>query len=230
MRCGSWSTCSRAAPRSDLPGAASMSRAGGESPFPARAVVGAGLVGGQSRRMGRDKARLSWAGEPLAARVAARVRAACGRVVLVGGGEARRYDDLGWPWWPDPPALAGAGPLAGLLGALTFAERVLLVACDMPAIEPAMLQRIIALGRGRPAAVPVAGGRPQPLGAVYGAEVRAAARASIALQSGRMSDLETVRGILRIPEAALGPAAKVAVQFHNVNDPSALEDYPELRG
>jgi molybdopterin-guanine dinucleotide biosynthesis protein A len=179
--------------------------------------------------MGRDKARLSWAGEPLASRVAARVRAACGQAVLVGGGAGRSYEDLGWPWWPDPPELAGAGPLAGLLTALTIAERILLVACDLPAIEPELLRRIVALARGRPAGIPVIGGRLQPLCAVYGSEVAAQARASIAVGSRRMSDLYSVPGVLRLPEGALGTPGQVAHQFDNLNDLSALDRYPELR-
>jgi molybdopterin-guanine dinucleotide biosynthesis protein A len=187
---------------------------------PARTLIGAVLVGGMSRRMGRDKARIPWRGEPLASRVASRVRAATGHVVLVGGA-GRGYDDLGWPWFPDPPALAGSGPMAGLVQALAIAERVLLVACDLPAIEPWFLRRLLELAAGRPAAAPRIAGRLEPLCAVYGRGVLPAAIASLAAGSGKMSDLFATPNALAIPESAWGGA--VAHLLHNVNDPSALE-------
>jgi molybdopterin-guanine dinucleotide biosynthesis protein A len=189
---------------------------------PRPALIGAVLVGGQSRRMGRDKARLLWDGEPLATRVATRLRAATGRVVLVGGA-GRGYEDLGWPWFPDPLALAGAGPMAGLLQALGLAERVLLVACDLPAIEPWFLRRLLALAGQHPVAIPRVDGRLEPLCAVYGGEaVAAQARASLALGSGRMSDLLSVRNAITIPDSALAAPGELRRQLHNVNDPSAL--------
>jgi molybdopterin-guanine dinucleotide biosynthesis protein A len=189
---------------------------------PRPALIGAVLVGGQSRRMGIDKARLEWDGEPLAARVATRLRAATGRVVLVGGA-GRGYEDLGWPWFPDPLVLAGAGPMAGLLQALGLAERVLLLACDLPAIEPWLLRRLLALARHHPVAIPCVGGRLEPLCAVYGGEaVAAQARASLARGSGRMSDLLQVRNAITIPDSALAAPGDLRRQLHNVNDSSAL--------
>ena len=190
-------------------------------------VIGAVLVGGQSRRMGQDKARLQWEGEPLAARVAERLRAVTGRVVFVGGA-GRGYEDLGHPWFPDPPGLAGRGPMAGLLAALPLAERVLLLACDLPAIEPRFLRRLLGLAGRHPVAIPLVAGRLQPLCAVYGgAGTAERARASLAVGSGRMSDLLQVAGAITLPELALGPPTEVARQLHNLNDPSALSTITE---
>lgn len=179
-------------------------------------------MGGQSRRMGRDKARLPWAGEPLAVRVANRLRAATGRVVLVGGA-GRGYEDLGWPWFPDPPGLEGRGPMAGLLAALALAERVLLLACDLPDIEPWLLQRLIAAAGSHPVAIPLREDRLEPLCAVYGRAAVAHARASLAHGSGRMSDLLQVPGAITIPGLALGPVGELSYQLRNVNDSSNLE-------
>ncbi len=124
-------------------------------------VLGAVLVGGASRRMGRDKALLPWDGKPLAVHMLEQLAGVCGRVALVGG-SGRGYEQLGWPWWPDPPGLSGAGPMAGLLAALDRAPRVLLVACDLPGLEPWLLRRVLAAGRGRPAAIPEVGGSSSP--------------------------------------------------------------------
>jgi molybdopterin-guanine dinucleotide biosynthesis protein A len=113
--------------------------------------------------------------------------------------------------------------MAGLLAALALAERVLLVACDLPALEPWLLHRLIGLARGHPVAIPLLGDRLEPLCAVYGAEAVPTARASLAIGSGRMSDLLRVPGALTIPGRALGPADHLPRQFRNVNDPSHIE-------
>jgi molybdopterin-guanine dinucleotide biosynthesis protein A len=184
-------------------------------------VLGAVLVGGASRRMGRDKALLPWHGEPLAVHGIRRLATVCPRVALVGG-SGRGYDRLGFAWWPDPPGLAGAGPMAGLLAALDRAPRVLLVGCDLPELEPWFLRRLLAAGRGRPAAIPEVNGQLEPLCAVYGAELRPHIRRLLAAGRRKMADLLLARGTIRIPEGALGPPGEVAAQLRNLNAPDDL--------
>ncbi|MBY0502972.1 MAG: molybdenum cofactor guanylyltransferase [Bryobacteraceae bacterium] len=88
------------------------------------------LCGGQSVRMGQDKALLPLNGVPLVVHIAGLVRAATGSATLVGSRE--RYGNLGWPLVEDDPP--GDGPLGGIIAALraTRGEKALIVACDMP--------------------------------------------------------------------------------------------------
>src|SRR3981081_963293 len=72
------------------------------------------LVGGNSSRMGKDKARLPFGGGTLAEYVAKAVREAAGSVTLVGAPE--RYLSLGFPMLTD--IRKGAGPLSGIHTAL----------------------------------------------------------------------------------------------------------------
>jgi molybdopterin-guanine dinucleotide biosynthesis protein A len=91
-------------------------------------LVGVVLAGGQSRRMGRDKAMLEYKGSTLLANQVDCLAALCDRVVV--SGNYAGYDCI-------RDQLGDVGPLAGLHAVATmFAESALLVLpVDMPAID-----------------------------------------------------------------------------------------------
>ncbi len=184
-------------------------------------MLGAVLVGGRSRRMGADKALLDWHGKPLAIHVGERLRQVCREVVLVGGA-GRGYERLGLPWWPDPPGLEGAGPMAGLVAVLRHAPAVVLAACDLPHLDPRVLGRLIAAAGEASAAMPVVEGRVEPLVGVYRRPIVGVAQASIAARSGKMTDLLQAPGTRVIPGERLGPPEEVARCFKNLNSPKDM--------
>ena len=94
-------------------------------------VVGAVLAGGQSRRMGRDKAMLDWDGRSLLMR-AVKVLESVFDEVLVVAPRDRGYEDLGVQVVPD--IRPGLGPLGGLHTALVHGrgKPLFILACDMP--------------------------------------------------------------------------------------------------
>lgn len=122
------------------------------------------LAGGNSQRMGSDKARLIIDGQPLLHSVAATMGKLFASVVL---SVRQPRNDIDLPQYCDDRAYAG--PLAGLLGGM---ERIatpwaFVIACDMPFVAVEMVE-LLALRRGRcQAVVPVAHGYPQPLAAFY---------------------------------------------------------------
>jgi molybdenum cofactor guanylyltransferase len=137
------------------------------------------LTGGASRRMTTDKAAIVWRGETLAARAARALTVACDPVIEVGSGatELRCVRE-------DPP---GSGPLAALVaGARAMGSRgpVVLLACDLPFVEPPILS-LLAEWPGRPTVIPVVDGRLQYACARYGPE--ALERAELALEAGDLS-------------------------------------------
>jgi len=209
--------------RGGLPRIAGVGRGDAdENPVRGR-VLGVVLVGGASRRMGTDKAWVPYLGKPLALHMAEMLRAACDQVALVGGPVERGYDRLGLPWWPDAPGLAGAGPLAGLLTALQIAPAILLVACDLPHLDVQILRRLLAASGQAPVAIPQISGRIEPLAAVYRRAAIPVGLASLAIGSGRMSDLLGVSGARLVPGECLGTPQELAFAFHNVNSPNDLE-------
>jgi len=98
------------------------------------------LAGGQSRRMGTDKALLPHGSGTLLEFVARQVLAVAGTITVIGPPE--RYAGLGLEILPD--SRVAAGPLGGIETALSLrrADRNLIVACDLPAIDCALLRRL----------------------------------------------------------------------------------------
>lgn len=100
------------------------------------------LAGGQSRRMGQDKARLIVHGETLLVRthrILSEVSA--GVSVIAPNG---MYADLGLS--NDPDRRVNRGPLAGIETALLLSpfDWNLIVACDMPYLESSWLRKLVA--------------------------------------------------------------------------------------
>nr|WP_043630864.1 molybdenum cofactor guanylyltransferase [Desulfovibrio sp. TomC] len=109
--------------------------------------LGVILAGGKSSRMGRDKAWLTFFGQPLFRRVANTVAAVTGEV-LVSGRDPSPFE-LAVPWVADEtPEL---GPAGGVLSVLAATGRpCLVVSCDLPFLDEATLVRLIAAWRERP--------------------------------------------------------------------------------
>ena len=177
------------------------------------------LCGGQSRRMGRDKALLEYHGETLLARHLRLAEAAGMTVYLASGGTD----------YPHPSAVQSvadalperAGPLSALAGALTTiaaagGTETLLLPVDT-LITPAMLRDALAGAPPAPFVCIVQDGQPQPL----------FARASTALLPRLHEWLES--GLRRMmPLAALSGVRYVVMpadwpQPINFNTPEAWQ-------
>lgn len=137
------------------------------------------LAGGQSSRMGQDKARVEVAGLPLILRVVAQCGYSPDEVTVVAA-PGWSYADLGLRTIED--AQAHEGPFAGLVTALgdAAAGPLLLVGCDQWGLTPEMLHWLeAAVGKGAPAAA-FRGERWHPLPLVVCSSSAASARAAFA--------------------------------------------------
>lgn len=145
------------------------------------------LAGGDSRRMGQDKAGLVLDGQTLLERVSRTMQPIFPKL-LVSVRERRVALELTQVC----DEVTASGPLAGLVAGLAEAETpwVFAVACDMPFVSPAVIARLADFRVGHQAVVPVVGGYPQPLAAFYAVSALEAMRASLA--SGDLS----LRGML----------------------------------
>ncbi|MFM9108738.1 MAG: molybdenum cofactor guanylyltransferase [Chloroflexota bacterium] len=109
-----------------------------------RPVSAAVLAGGMSRRMGSDKALLpaTPGGQTLLERALATVSDVADETFIVASGRPE-YERFGVPVVAD--LHPGAGALGGIATALRAArcERCLVVACDMPFLNPVLLNAMI---------------------------------------------------------------------------------------
>jgi molybdopterin-guanine dinucleotide biosynthesis protein A len=147
--------------------------------------------------MRRDKATLDFGGVGLAVRVA-RALTEVAYPVLAVGIEA----GTGLPSVDDPRE----GPLkAFVAGADALRERghegpILLCACDIPFVEPALLSHIAGNVHGFDAAIPYVRGREQPLAACYAQSAVGIARWLVADEADAMRDLMRLLNVNRLLE------------------------------
>ena len=101
------------------------------------------LIGGDSSRMGTDKATLEVDGVPMATRVAQAAQSAGASEVLLVGGTQSTAKKLIGTWKKD--AYPGEGPLGGVITALKSAENdsVVVLSCDMPFITDAVITSLV---------------------------------------------------------------------------------------
>jgi molybdopterin-guanine dinucleotide biosynthesis protein A len=169
--------------------------------------------------MGSDKALLEIGGIPLVLRVAGEIGKVCGSVTLVGNPSL--YSGLGLPVVADE--FAGEGPLSGIEAALGAADCDwnLITACDMPALEPAVLEllfREAGDGRGDGAVPRYGNGQIEPLCAVYHRRCHAAIRGALEAGVRKVTDALSTLALTYIPVTAGEP-------FANLNTPEDLRKY-----
>jgi molybdopterin-guanine dinucleotide biosynthesis protein A len=124
------------------------------------------LAGGQSQRLGTDKALLELDGKWLLERIV-NTLASLSNDLLVIANDEEKFAQL--PVRLIPDARPGTGPLGGIYSGLQAMrhERGLFVACDMPLLNPALLQYMIQLSADFDVVIPRIAGNTEPLHAVY---------------------------------------------------------------
>lgn len=187
-------------------------------------------AGGESSRMGQDKALMPFLGQPLILRVLERV-SWLGDEVLVTTNRPEDYRFLGVPLYPD--VVPDRGALGGLYTALAKArqELVAVVACDMPFVNPDLL----VLGRDRllegglDAVIPRTEHGMEPFHAVYRRDTCVQAVQS-ALQAGKwrlISWLDDIQvATIGLPEILRYDPHGLA--FLNLNTPQDLQEVERL--
>ncbi|MGQ9553110.1 MAG: molybdenum cofactor guanylyltransferase [Anaerolineae bacterium] len=184
-------------------------------------VVGVVLAGGQSRRMGIDKASLPLLGQPLAAWVIAALRTVVEDVWLVGC-PASLARELGVAYAPD--LLPGAGPVAGIYSGLCATGADILVsACDTPLLQPALLRGLLAAAEGWDVVVPVNKGEYEPLLAFYRQTCIPAIDEALRAGQRRVVSFYSTVKVQTISQLSWQVWDAEGLSFVNLNSPADLE-------
>ncbi|NCJ06763.1 molybdenum cofactor guanylyltransferase [Synechococcales cyanobacterium C] len=189
------------------------------------------LAGGRSSRMGTDKARIPWQGIPLLTRVVCAANQCCATVVVLTPWP-EQYADWVPPtvqWLPEEHP--DQGPLVALAQGLKQLNStwVLLLACDLPCLDPQILQSWIQMTGAFPYSDPLAAAPPiwayvprspqgwEPLCALYHVCCQSSLQTFIE-QGGRSFQ----RWLGQIPVQTLPLTPRVSAMLWNCNTPQDL--------
>jgi molybdopterin-guanine dinucleotide biosynthesis protein A len=192
-------------------------------------VAGIILAGGQSRRMGKNKALLPLPGNEritFVEHLAQMLVACCSQVLLVVRDQdaANAYNAL-----PNVCVVfdktPGHGPLMGLYSGLSEirSSHVLVLAVDMPFVQPEMLTFLLAQPLTDALLVPVVHAVPQVLCAIYPRSILPVIEER--LHQGRRDprSLLDVASVTYIDEARLREVDPQLHSFININTPEDLQ-------
>lgn len=189
------------------------------------------LVGGESRRMGTDKARLVLDGQSFVERIAGELSAVTRSVSIVGSGldvselNARtnlpKVSDVYFHW----------GALGGVHGALSACSVAwaLIVACDFPFVTKELFARLAGYREDFSAVAPVQRDQiPQPLCALYRISP-CLSRAEQLIKSGERKPIALLQSVKTcwVSFSELSDLDHANRLFDNINTP---RDYARIAG
>lgn len=166
--------------------------------------------------MGRDKALLPVAGEPVVVRLARRLLQVTDRVVLVGRNR-HPYRFLGLPFLSDWEP--GCGPLPAIVQVLETEGPAILLGCDLPCLPAAFLALLRHHGARYDTVAPFVEGRWHPLAAAYSPAALPLLR-EIRQEGGRLQEVLNRSAGLALREAELAPVGGPDI-LYNMNTPTA---------
>lgn len=183
------------------------------------------LAGGQSTRMGTNKALLEFEGEPLIQRLARRFRLWFTQVVVVSN-TPELYEFLGLPMTGD--RVPGLGPLGGLEAGLAASqhEQAFFCACDMPFVNEAFVRHLVGLAAHHDIVVPRVSGEFEPMHAVYSRSLLPQVTASLESRRLRLISIFDGARVRVVEEPEIRPFGDPARLFFNCNTP---EEFRQAR-
>lgn len=185
------------------------------------AACGVILAGGQSSRMGANKALLDFGGEPLISRVARQFTEWFQQVVVVTN-TPDVYTFLGLPMVGD--RIPGLGPLGGLEAGLTASrfENAFFAACDMPFLNLELISYLLSQAPGNGIVVPRVGGEYEPMHAVYTRACLPAITANLDARRLKLLSIFDMVTVRVVEESEIRPFGDPERLFFNCNTPEDL--------
>lgn len=196
-------------------------------------VAGVVLAGGRSRRMGGgDKALLPLAGEPMIARVIARLGRQAAPLAINANGDPARFAGFGLPAIAD--SVAGfAGPLAGVLAGMDWAAEhaprarwIVTAASDTPFFPEDLVARFVSAIGHLDGAIALAGsgGKRHPVFGLWPVALADDLRAWLkASETRKVLAWVDRHEMVEVEFGGFSVAGELLDPFFNVNTPEDLE-------
>lgn len=181
------------------------------------------LAGGESIRMGRDKAKLEVDGKPLWQHQLALLESLKPTEIFVSARTDPDWRPGNTIFVPDEPP--SVGPLSGIAATLrkSHGSHLLVLAVDLHSITPEYLESLIDQAAPVRGVVPMIGNRAEPLAAIFPAE--AAVDFESALGQRDHSLQKVVRKLLHQQKVRVVPVNDDEQKyFRNINSPADLAE------
>jgi molybdopterin-guanine dinucleotide biosynthesis protein A len=189
------------------------------------------LAGGMSTRLGKDKSLLPVDGEPLLTRVVRQLSALSEDLIVVTNDRAH-YDALALPARLIQDEKPGVGALMGLYSGLKAARHsyALVVACDMPFLNLALLRYMVHLAQDYDVVVPREDEYVEPLHAVYGKDCLPAMEWRLAQGRRRIVSFFDAVRVRYVEKSEVDRFDPLHLSFVNVNTPEDWAKTQKLLG
>jgi molybdenum cofactor guanylyltransferase len=180
------------------------------------------LAGGQSSRMGANKALLDLGGQTLIERLASRFTAWFDQVVVVTN-SPDLYALLGLPLAGD--RVPGLGPLGGLEAGLSASrfEHAFFAACDMPFVNGPFVRYLLEQAPEHDVVVPRVDREYEPMHAVYGRSLLPVIREHLDQRRLKLLTIYDGARVRVVEEPEIRPFGDPARLFFNCNTPADLD-------
>lgn len=179
------------------------------------------LAGGQSSRLGEDKALVPLAGLPLMTHTARRLHHVSRQLIIAGRSHLPVDIGLSTNVTFAADTIPGAGPLVGVYSGLLVSDANLdiVVGCDMPLLRPRLLAHLLSADVGSDAVVTVAdwSGETQLLPSIYKRDAVDEIRRALDEGERSLKGFLTRVPTLIVPEAEVRAIDPEGRSFFNVN-------------
>jgi len=189
-------------------------------------ITGIILAGGDSRRMGRDKAFLPIEHKPLIEIVFHRMQEVCREVIIVSN-DCLKFEKFSSFFHVEKDIFPHCGPLGGIYTGLKRAKDdiIFVSACDMPFLNKPLAQKLIVEIKGVDAVVPEFNDRLHPLFAVYSKESINVAASQLQKKCYKMMSFLELINVRILKEKNIKPLDKEGRSFININTIKEYKKY-----
>ena len=184
-------------------------------------ITGVILVGGKSRRMGRDKAFLEIAGKTMLEKVVDAFNENFSRILLVGD-RGERFESFNLPICAD---LFPGSALGGLYTGLYYSEtsHIFVSSCDLPYPSSRIIHHVSSLVGSCDAVVPKLAHGYEPLFAAYAKSCLAPIKSMLDVSNYCVHDLYPLIQVMEVSEEELEAVIESPYAFVNLNTPAEYE-------